>query len=428
MTDSINILYTKYLECSGVCIDTRKINKGDLFFALKGSNFDGNQYAKQALDNGAKYAVVDDPKAGVNTNFIQVDNVLETLQQLATFHRNHFTGHVLAITGSNGKTTTKELITRVLDTSFRVQSTVGNLNNHIGVPLTLLAMDSKLDIAIVEMGANHLGEIALYCEIAKPTHGVITNIGTAHIGEFGGRDNLIRAKSELFDYLLKNNGVGFVNKEDEVLYNMSKRFESPIFFPAGNCTLKNTSPFVEYQDKDGTKHQTHLVGKHNFMNASAALAIAGYFNADMSKAYEAIDSYAPDNNRSQVMKIGSNTIILDAYNANPDSTKAALDYLSSFENTKKIALLGDMKELGAYSQKSHCEIVDSVKSIGISEAFFVGEEYQKAATGKTPGVFSIVSELISFLKENPISDSTVLIKGSRSMTMEKLIETKEIWN
>ena len=428
MTDSIKILYTKYLECSGVCIDTRKIKEGDLFFALKGPNFNGNQYARQALDNGAKYAVVDETQVGDNARFVQVGNVLETLQQLAAFHRNHFTGHVLGITGSNGKTTTKELITRVLDTSFRVQSTIGNLNNHIGVPLTLLSMDSRLDIAIVEMGANHLGEIAQYCEIARPTHGIITNIGTAHIGEFGGKDNLIRAKSELFDYLLKHDGVVFINKEDDVLFNMSKRFKTPMFFPERNCTLKNTSPFVQYFDHDGKEHQSHLVGKYNFMNASAALAIGEYFKIDMSKAYESIDNYAPDNNRSQVMYIGSNTIILDAYNANPDSTKAALEYLSSFENTKKIAMLGDMKELGTYSEKSHSEILDFVRSREISKAFFVGTEYQKAISEKKRDFFFVVDELISFLKENPISNSTVLIKGSRSMTMEKLIEIKEIWN
>jgi len=428
LTDSIKILYTKYLECSGVCIDTRKIKEGDLFFALKGPNFDGNQYAQQAIYNGAKYAVVDDTELSVDSSFILVDHVLETLQQLAAFHRNHFTGHVLAITGSNGKTTTKELITRVLGTSFKVQSTVGNLNNHIGVPLTLLSMDSELDIAIVEMGANHLGEIAQYCAIARPTHGIITNIGTAHIGEFGGRENLIRAKSELFDFLIKNDGVAFVNKEDDVLYNMSKRFRSPLFFPESNCILKNVSPFVQYFDPDGIEHQTHLVGKYNFMNASAALAIGKYFKVDMSKGYEAIDSYAPDNNRSQVMKLGSNTIILDAYNANPDSTKAALEYLSSFESTKRIAMLGDMKELGEYSNMSHREIFDFVKSKKISPAFFVGEEFQKATPDNKSDSFSVVDELISFLKENPISDSTVLIKGSRSMTMEKLIEIKEIWN
>lgn len=427
--DQIKQLYSKYLQCNGVSIDTRKINSGDLFFALKGPNFDGNKYAEKALSEGAKYAVVDDPELANHTQMILVDDGLMALQQLARHHREQFKGHVLAITGSNGKTTTKELIHRVLVTTYKVHFTVGNLNNHIGVPLTLLEMDLSTEIAIIEMGANHLGEIASYCEIAQPTHGVITNLGTAHIGEFGGRENLIRAKSELFDFIRKNEGSVFINIEDEVLNNMAKRFQAPVLFPSDDFILKSSSPFVQYEGAGGIEHSTHLVGKYNYMNASAAMAIGNFFGVSSQNAHRAIDSYEPDNNRSQVIKLGSNTIILDAYNANPDSTSAALENLSSFSEKRKIAMLGDMKELGEYSEGEHKKIFKSIQDYGNIDAYYVGEDYQQAIDEPSANSFSLVDDLISFMKnQNSISDSVVLIKGSRSMTMEKLIQIEKIWN
>lgn len=427
--DQIKLLYSKYLQCTGVSIDTRKINSGDLFFALKGPNFDGNKYAEKALSEGAKYAVVDDPELANHPQMILVEDGLMALQQLAKYHREQFSGHVLAITGSNGKTTTKELIHRVLATTFKVHFTVGNLNNHIGVPLTLLAMDLSTEIAIIEMGANHLGEIASYCKVAQPTHGMITNLGTAHIGEFGGRENLIRAKSELFDFIRKNNGIVFINREDEVLNNMAKRFQAPVLFPADDFILKNSSPFVKYEDGRGKDHSTHLVGKYNYMNASAAMAIGNFFGVTSESAHGAIDTYEPDNNRSQVIKIGSNTVILDAYNANPDSTSAALENLASFSEKKKIAMLGDMKELGEYSEAEHEKIFNSIAIDGTIDAYYVGEEYQHAIDEEDANTFLLVDDLISFLRnENPIADSVILIKGSRSMTMEKLIQIEKIWN
>lgn len=429
MKDSIKSLYDRYSECTGVSTDTRKIEPGNMFFALKGPNFNGNKYARQAIESGAKYAVVDDHSfGGEDDGCILVDDSLEALQNLATCHRSRFDGHVLAITGSNGKTTTKELISRVLATSFKVHCTAGNLNNHIGVPLTLLSMSLDTEIAVVEMGANHLGEIASYSEIAKPTHGIITNLGTAHVGEFGGRENLIRAKSELFDFLRKNKGVPFINTRDEVLSNMSRRFQNPVLFPDKNCQLKSSAPFVQYEGADGKLHGTHLVGGYNYMNASAALAVGAYFEVDMQKAMEAIDTYRPENNRSQIVTLGTNTVILDAYNANPDSTRVALDNLSTFDNPRKLALLGDMKELGEYSADEHVSIHRHISENKIPKAFFVGEEYLKALGSLEGRVFLSVDELISFLKKHPISNSTVLIKGSRSMAMEKLTEIKEIWN
>ena len=427
--DQIKQLYSRYLQCTGVSIDTRKINSGDLFFALKGPNFDGNKYAEKAISQGAKYAVVDDPELANHAQIILVDDGLMALQQLARHHREQFKGSVLAITGSNGKTTTKELIHRVLATTFKVHFTVGNLNNHIGVPLTLLAMDLSKEIAIIEMGANHLGEIASYCEIAQPTHGIITNLGTAHIGEFGGRENLIRAKSELFDFIRKNDGIAFINVEDKVLNNMAKRFQAPVLFPSDDFILKNSSPFVKYEDGRGKEHSTHLVGKYNYMNASAAMVIGKFFGVSSQNAQAAIDSYEPDNNRSQVIKLGSNTIILDAYNANPDSTSAALENLASFSEKKKIAMLGDMKELGAYSEAEHEKIFKSIEAYGTIDAYYVGEEYQHAINEPNAYIFPLVDDLISFLKnQNPIADSVVLVKGSRSMTMEKLIQIEKIWN
>jgi UDP-N-acetylmuramoyl-tripeptide--D-alanyl-D-alanine ligase len=426
--NQIKSLYEKYTECSGVCIDTRRISAGNIFFALKGPNFDGNKYAAKALSNGAKYAVVDDRSLENHPHMVLVEDGLKALQQLAKYHREFFTGPVLGITGSNGKTTTKELIMRVLATSFRIHATVGNLNNHIGVPLTLLSMDvHHADIAIIEMGANHLGEIASYCEIAQPTHGIITNIGSAHIGEFGGQENLIRAKSELFDFIRNNRGTVFINMEDRVLNNMSKRFENPELFPGNNFVLISSSPYVKYKNKEGVEHNTHIVGKYNFMNASAAMAIGTFFGVNEVKAYDALDSYEPDNNRSQIIKLGSNTIILDAYNANPDSLEAALQNLQSFKESKKMALIGDMKELGDYSKKEHQNIFDLVDKIDTIETFFVGDEFAQALKDQSASLFPYVEDLIDYLKVNPISNSVVLIKGSRSMTMEKLIQVKEIW-
>lgn len=395
-----------------------------MFFAIKGENFDGNQYVLKALKVGAKFAVVDDSKLGNEVNCILVEDCLQTLQQLANYHRQQFKGKVLAITGSNGKTTTKELAYKVLKTQFKIQYTKGNLNNYIGVPLTLLSLNLNTEIAIVEMGANHLGEIANLCKITDPTHGIITNIGSAHIGEFGGKENIIRAKSELFDYLLKNNRQVFINSEDDVLNNMSKRFSEPIFYPNKLCQLKNSTPYVIYNDEKGNQHDTHLIGIYNFFNISAAVTIGNYFGIKNNNIHHAVKEFIPDNNRSQILKIGSNTIIMDAYNANPDSTKAALTNLSKFKSDNKIAILGDMKELGDYSFEEHKKAINFSKKINLETIYFVGEEYSKIDSNN----FSTIDSLISYLKKHPISNTVVLLKGSRSMAMEQLIKINEIWN
>lgn len=421
---NIKDLYHTFLDCTGISIDTRSLKPGNVFFAIHGENFDGNKYAKKAIESGAKFAVVDDPNVAINDQYIVVSNSLETLQKLANHHRKQFKGKVIGITGSNGKTTTKELIYQVLKTQFRVQCTQGNLNNHLGVPLTLLSLKMDTEIAIVEMGANHLGEIATLCNIAEPTEGLITNIGTAHIGEFGGRENIIRAKSELFDYLRKHQGQVFINNHDKVLSNMSKRFDNPILYPNELCKIESSSPYIVYVDEKENQYQTNLIGAYNFLNISAAVTIGHYFGLERSKIHKAIKNYIPENNRSQVLKVASNTIIMDAYNANPDSTAAALINLSEFDTKNKVAILGDMKELGQYSMDEHQKIIDFAKDLGFQQICFVGEEYSKA----NEETYKDISQLIHQLKKNPISNTTVLLKGSRSMAMEQLIEIKEIWN
>jgi len=419
----IQDLYKKFLECSGISIDTRTLKLDDLFVAIKGENFDGNKYALKAVDMGAKYALVDDPSLVTNNQMILVEDCLGTLQKLANHHRKQFTGSVLAITGSNGKTTTKELVYQVLKTHLKVQCTQGNFNNHLGVPLTLLSIEKDVDVAIIEMGANHLGEIAALCQIAEPTYGIITNIGTAHIGEFGGRENIIRAKSELFDYILKNDGQVFINKEDIVLSNMSKRFNKYLSFPNDLCIFQNSSPYVTYKNQNNDLVKTNLIGLYNFLNIASAITIGDHFGVPNHKMHEAIKSFIPDNNRSQILKLGSNTVILDAYNANPDSVKVALNNLADFDSTRKVAVLGDMKELGIFSVAEHKKIIDHCEGLNLTNIYFVGEEYSKIKAT----AFQSIDKLEAFLVLNPFFDSVVLLKGSRSMALERLTSVEEIW-
>jgi UDP-N-acetylmuramoyl-tripeptide--D-alanyl-D-alanine ligase len=313
---NIQDLYGKYLESSGISTDTRTIPEGSIFFALRGDRFNANEFAKDALVKGAHYAVIDDKKYALSDAYIVVEDVLKTLQQLARIHRDHLKIPVVGLTGSNGKTTSKELLKAVLDCKFRTHATKGNLNNHIGVPLTLLAIDSSVEMAIVEMGANHLGEIALLCEIANPSHGFITNIGKAHVGTFGGFENIIRAKSELYQHLISKDGAVFINSQNQILANMSKRFNSPLFYPAKgdyyHAELIAADPFVRLQAENGDEIKTNLIGGYNFENMAAALCIGKYFGVEETKANQAIADYTPANMRSQVIIKCSNTIILDA--------------------------------------------------------------------------------------------------------------------
>lgn len=425
LDQTISFLYEKFLTSEGVCTDTRSLQKDQIFFALKGENFNGNTYANQAVEDGALLVVIDEPQKNLNDKCVLVGDVLKCLQDLASHHRDQFDIPFFGITGSNGKTSTKELTARVMGSDRKVQYTRGNLNNHIGVPLTLLSIEQDTEFAIIEMGANHLGEIAALCEMVKPTHGLITNIGTAHIGEFGGQEAIIRAKSELFDYLRKTNGVPFINCDDRVLQNMSKRFANAVTYPNDLCALKSAAPFVNYKDVHGHTHSTEMIGAYNFLNISAAVTIGDYF--EVEDPYRAIDGYMPDNNRSQMIEIGTNTIILDAYNANPDSIRAALENLAVIKSDHKVAILGDMKELGEYSHEEHKKIIDFAETLEVDEVYLVGKDFKNAFKNSKSKVFEKIDELISVLQKQPLSAATVLIKGSRGMRMEQLTQRTDLW-
>ncbi|MCB0497822.1 MAG: UDP-N-acetylmuramoyl-tripeptide--D-alanyl-D-alanine ligase [Cyclobacteriaceae bacterium] len=423
---TIEELYKLFKESEGVSTDSRKITTNSIFFALKGEHFNGNQFAAQAIAQGASYAVVDEETEGPTGKLIKVENVLETLQNLATYHRRQFSIPVIGITGSNGKTTTKELIASVLGSALKVHFTQGNFNNHIGVPLTLLSTPVDTEIAVIEMGANHVGEIAALCKIAEPTHGIITNIGKAHLEGFGGYEGVLRGKTELYDHVLQKGETVFINSEDKVLSNMAKRFKAPVMFPAPGdfftCSFVEASPYVVFE-VDGTSYTTQLIGKYNYNNIAGALAIGKYFNVPLQGAIEAVCNYIPSNNRSQVKKTERNTLILDAYNANPGSMKASVENFAGMKADSKTVILGDMLELGTSSKEEHAAIGQLVYEKGFNAAFFCGKEMRSAAK-KCIGCmyFEKKEDLANYLQANPINNSTVLIKASRGIGLETLVE------
>ncbi len=416
MADFIEFLYSRFLLSDGVSIDTRTIQKDNLFFAINGPNFNANQFAEDALKKGASYAVVNDESYVTDDRIILAEDGLKALQELASFHRSRFKRPVLGITGSNGKTTTKELIQRVLSEKYTVYATKGNYNNHIGVPLTLLHIHPQVEIAIIEMGANHVGEIASYCEVARPTHGLITNIGRAHTETFGGIEGVIRGKSELFDFIRKSDGVAVINMQDSVLSNMSKRFESPVLFPDQDFILKSSSPFLKVE-LDGKGQQTSVVGRYNFANMAAAVAIGRHFEVPDQHILKAIGSYEPDNARSQIIKKGTTTIILDAYNANPDSMKVALENLAEHKGDT-LAILGDMNELD-HPDEQHQEILDYARALKIKHVMTVGKKIGRVANPSNH--FDDKADLEIELEKMNFSDSTVLLKASRSIKLETLL-------
>ena len=424
---TIEILYEIFLCSSGVCTDTRKITPDCLFFSLKGDNFNGNEYALEALDAGAKYAVVDETIDASNDQLLLVDDALSSLQQLANYHRHQLSIPVIGITGSNGKTTTKELMREVLAMKYLVHSTAGNFNNHIGVPLTLLSMPKETEIAIIEMGANHVGEIAALCEIAEPTHGIITNIGRAHLEGFGGIEGVIRGKSELYHFLIQNDGIAFINSNNEILFNMSKRFQNPICYPAAgdfyHCTLLEANPFVHVESSSGLLIQSQLIGEYNFENIAAALCIGSYFEVPEKQMQEAIEHYVPENNRSQIVQTANNLIILDAYNANPNSMHAALENLANLSAERKVAILGDMLELGADSDLEHEKIGIKLAELNLDQALVCGQHSRPIKKGN-PDVqyFNKKEDLVDYLKKHPIKNANILVKASRGMGLESLVE------
>lgn len=427
MTIGIENLYTRYSESGIVSTDTRKITPGSVFFALKGDQFNANEFADEALQKGASYVVIDEEKFKKNDRHILVTNVLQTLQQLARYHRDRLKIPVIAFTGSNGKTTTKELANAALSKKFKTYATKGNLNNHIGVPLTILAIDQSVEIAIVEMGANHLGEIDLLCDIANPTHGLITNIGKAHIGTFGGFENIIRGKSELYKHLLAHKGIVFINSLNPILVNAAKLFVNPIFFPGKDdyyhTELISADPLVRIKADNGEEIQTQLTGGYNFENIASALCMGKYFGVDPQLANQAVAEYVPGNMRSQIMQKGTNTIILDAYNANPSSMQAAIENLAAMSAANKALILGDMFELGEEADKEHQAIGRLIKEKNIKNIYLCGALF-KAALKEIPYAKYFVKkeELISELKQYPVSNATVLVKASRGIGLETIVE------
>lgn len=427
MTIGIENLYTRYSESGIVSTDTRKITPGSVFFALKGDKFNANEFADEALQKGASYVVIDEEKFKKSDRHILVTNVLETLQQLARYHRDQLKIPVIAFTGSNGKTTSKELANAVLSKKFKTDATKGNLNNHIGVPLTMLAIDQSVEIAVVEMGANHLGEIGLLCDIANPTHGFITNIGKAHIGTFGGFGNIIRGKSELYQHLLAHNGIVFVNSLNPVLVNLAKPFADPIFYPAKgdyyHAGMISADPMVRIKADNGDEVQTQLTGGYNFENIASALCMGKYFGVDPQLANQAVAEYVPGNMRSQVMQKGTNTIILDAYNANPSSMQAAIENLAAMRAANKVLILGDMFELEEEADKEHQAMGKLIKEKEIKNVYLCGTLF-KAALREIPNAKYFVKkeELILELKQYPISNATVLVKASRGIGLETIVE------
>jgi UDP-N-acetylmuramoyl-tripeptide--D-alanyl-D-alanine ligase len=422
----IKDLYKLFLECKSVCTDTRQISDGVMFFALKGANFNGNEFAGKALEMGAACCVIDEEKYKVNDKCILVKDVLTTLQALSNYHRRQFNIPFIAITGSNGKTTTKELIYAVLSTTYKTQATKGNLNNHIGIPLTLLAIPKGTEMAVIEMGANHQKEIESYCQYVEPTHALITNIGKAHLEGFGGVEGVKKGKGELYEYIRNTNGVTFVNSTDTVLMEIIK-FKQPILYPAKNnfyhCELLESTPFVKYKSEDGAIIETKLTGKYNFDNIAGALCIGKYFKVPAEAANKAIASYTPDNNRSQFVKKGSNEILLDAYNANPSSMKAAIENFDRLAKKNKAIILGDMFELGEESIDEHTALGKLLSNCKFQKIILCGKNMKYAAE-QLPSViyFETKPELIDYLQKNKISDYSILIKGSRGMGLETILE------
>ncbi len=425
---TVHDLYQIYLQNPSVETDSRKVKKGDLFFALKGELFDGNQYAATALEAGAAYAVVDDALyAAAGPRYILVENVLDTLQQLARYHRMQLRIPILAITGSNGKTTTKELVTAVLASQYRTYATPGNFNNHIGVPLTLLRIRPDAEMAIVEMGANHIGEIASYCTIALPSHGLITNCGKAHLEGFGSIEGVMKAKGELYDYLRETGGTAFRNTDLDYLATMSKGIPEQVTYGTANAQIIGKpltdsifTKLVLLSNGMETVITTQLVGAYNLPNVLAAVAVGRQFHIPIDRIKEAIEQYSPSNSRSQWLELGDNKIILDAYNANPSSMKLAIENLAALPAENKWILLGGMKEMGKESEAEHLALVRQLEQLGFQNVILTGPEF--ANLQHAFRWFENASQLKDYLDVHPIRQATILVKGSRGSKMETVLD------
>ena len=429
---NLSALYQIFLDCQLVTTDSRNCPEGSLFIALKGESFNGNAFAGKALETGCAYAIIDEPEYAVegDQRYILVDDCLQTLQQLANYHRRQLGTRIIGITGTNGKTTTKELISAVLSQSHNILYTLGNLNNHIGVPSTLLRLKAEHDLAVIEMGANHPGEIKFLSEIVEPDCGIITNVGKAHLEGFGSFEGVIKTKGELYDFLRKKEGsTVFIHHDNAYLMNIAGGLN---LIPYGteddlyvNGRITGNSPYLTFEwkaGKDGETYQvqTQLIGEYNFPNALAAITIGLFFGVEAAKINEALAGYTPQNNRSQLKKTNDNTLIIDAYNANPTSMMAALQNFRNMEVPHKMLLLGDMRELGAESAAEHQKIADYIKECDFEEVWLVGEQF--AAAEHSFKTYPNVQEVIKELETNKPKGYTILIKGSNGIRLSSTVD------
>jgi len=421
---TLTALHKLFLEHPKICTDTRKIEKGCLFFALKGPNFNGNAFASDAIEKGAVHAVIDEKEFHAEGKTILVENALETLQKLSIYHRNYSNAKVISLTGSNGKTTTKELIHAVLSKKYKTIATKGNLNNHIGVPLTLLSIQPDTEMAIVEMGANHQGEIAFLSGISQPDYGYITNFGKAHLEGFGGVEGVIKGKSELYNYLLANDRYVFMNADDPIQRQKLASYTKKIGFSTHDPQYYiirpiMTNPFLEVAFDD-LQVKTQLIGEYNFTNCAIAITMGKYFNVPVEDIKKAIEAYRPQNNRSEVIEKNGHRIILDAYNANPTSMMAALNSFKAIEGKNKVLFLGDMFELGDAAHEEHQKISEAIGNLGFETAYLIGGNFGKTENGYPK--FESFDEIGDYLTKHPLPPSTILIKGSRGMALERLLK------
>ncbi|WP_321318358.1 UDP-N-acetylmuramoyl-tripeptide--D-alanyl-D-alanine ligase [Labilibaculum sp.] len=422
-------IYLLFKEHPIVVTDTRKIVPNSIFFALKGDNFNGNQFAMSAIEKGCEYAIVDEKEYAVDNRFVLVEDVLAILQDLAREHRRQLNIPILAITGTNGKTTTKELIHEVLRRKFRTVATIGNLNNHIGVPLTLLSMNEETEFGIVEMGANHPGEIQQLCEIAEPDYGIITNVGKAHLEGFGSFEGVIATKKELYDFIFKNGGKVFINADNDYLTEMLNAQESISYGNSENAFSKakfiQAEPYLvlEIRSAIGKLYiKTKLIGAYNFENALAAVTVGRYFKINEIEIKDALEKYVPSNNRSQLKKTEKNVLFLDAYNANPTSMKAAVENFAGMMRKNKVIILGDMLELGSDARKEHLDLLQLIQDRQLQSVFLVGEIFTEVNSNKQFKTFKNTAELILELEKTELLNQYILIKGSRGIRLEQVIE------
>ncbi len=425
----IEQLYRLFEENPFVSTDTRKIFPNSIFFALKGAKFNGNLFAPEALKKGASYAVIDEPPSEPDERLIQVENSLKCLQKLAAFHRHKLNIPVLAITGTNGKTTTKELTASILSKKYKTCFTKGNFNNHIGVPLTLLQMDSTTEIAVIEMGANHPGEIDELCRIASPDYGLITNVGKAHLEGFGSFEGVVSTKTELYHFLKNKSGKCFVNSDDEILSEQARSLQYISYGKSENNYLRGELMDTEYFvvakvlfPKGWLYLKSKLIGKYNFDNILAAACIGSYFRVDPLQIQQAIENYTPSNNRSQLITTTSNKIIMDAYNANPTSMMASLLNFISLKHPQKVLILGDMLELGNESESEHEKIACFIAENDFEQVFLVGKNFSKTRDGQKIKKFDNAELLTDYLTKQPLKNKLILIKGSRGISLEKVLE------